>query len=150
MDDKYDTPFSHMGAYSGYILNVMMSALYIPLLLHMRNSAPFNRLAAAWCKGVGTLFISIFCFLKFEDPFLLSIGAVTTLLDGICLLHFAETTNDISRNSFINIARPMNIVKLLSRIKVSTSQVKPLLDNYPQSVSYLYGCYDFEGTTLRF
>ncbi len=79
--NNYDAPISHNGAYSGYILNVMMSAMYIPLLLRLGASQPFSRWAA-WCKGVGTFFISIFCFLKYTDGFLLSMCAVTTFLDA--------------------------------------------------------------------
>ena len=79
--DIYDQPLSHMGAYSGYILNVMMSAMYIPLFLRLGTSQPFSKWAA-WLKGVGTLLISAFCFLKFTDGFLLSMCVVTTLLDA--------------------------------------------------------------------
>ncbi len=87
--DRYDAPLSHMGAYSGYILNVMMSALYIPLLLRMRSVGKFSRLAA-WCKGVGTLLISIFCVLKFQDPFLISMCVVTTFLDAIYIYYIMD------------------------------------------------------------
>ncbi len=80
--DIYDAPISHNGAYSGYILNVMMSAMYIPLLLRLGNSQPFNKWAA-WFKGVGTLLITLFCFSRYSDGFLLSMCAVTTVLDGI-------------------------------------------------------------------
>ena len=78
---NYDFPASHNGVYSGYILNVMMSALYIPALLRYGRTQHFSRLAAL-CKGVGTFFISIFCFLKYDDWFLLSMCLVTTLLDA--------------------------------------------------------------------
>jgi hypothetical protein len=79
--DIYDEPISHNGVYSGYILNVMMSAMYIPTLLRMGKSQPFSQWAA-WFKGVGTFFISVFCFLKYDDGFLLSMCVVTTVLDG--------------------------------------------------------------------
>lgn len=78
---NYDYPISHNGAYSGYILNVMMSALYIPAFLTYGKTLPFNTLAA-WCKGIGTLFITVFCFLRYDDWFLLSMCVVTTLLDA--------------------------------------------------------------------
>jgi len=77
----YDAPLSHMGAYSGYILNVMMSAMYIPHLLRLGKMQIFSK-SAAWFKGVGTLLITVFCFLKFQDGFLLSLCVVTTLLDA--------------------------------------------------------------------
>ena len=78
---NYDFPISHNGAYSGYILNVMMSALYIPALIRNGGSFPFSKLAA-WCKGVGTLLITAFCFLRYTDGFLLSMCVVTALLDA--------------------------------------------------------------------
>lgn len=78
----YDAPVTQMGANSGYILNVMMSAMYIPLLLRLRTSQHFST-AAAWFKGGGTFLITIFCFLKFTDPFLLSMCVVTTVLDAL-------------------------------------------------------------------
>ncbi|MFC0875353.1 hypothetical protein ACE01N_02100 [Saccharicrinis sp. FJH2] len=78
---NYDHPISHNGAYSGYILNVMMSAMYVPLLLRLSRTQPFN-VWAAWLKGVGTLLISAFCFLRYTDGFLLSMCAVTTILDA--------------------------------------------------------------------
>ena len=76
----YDAPFTHMGANSGYVLNVMMSALYITFFLKTNQRDGFS-LLAAWLKGVGTLLITVFCFLHFNDGFLLSMCIVTTLLD---------------------------------------------------------------------
>jgi len=77
----YDEPISHNGVFSGYILNVMMSALYIPLMLRMGATWQFSRWSA-WLKGVGTLLITVFCFLKYDDGFLLSMCVVTTFLDA--------------------------------------------------------------------
>jgi hypothetical protein len=77
---NYDAPISHMGAYSGYILNVMISALYIPLALRLNQWNLFSY-PAAWCKAVGNLLINIFCFLHFYDWFLLSLCVLTTVLD---------------------------------------------------------------------
>lgn len=79
---NYDFPVSHNGVYSGYIINVMMSALYIPMLLRLGSSQQFSRWAG-WLKGVGTLLISVFCLLKYNDNFLLSMCAVTALLDAV-------------------------------------------------------------------
>ena len=85
---QFDFPMSHMGAFSGYILNVFMSALYIPTLLGLRDQFPFSRLVA-WSKGVGTFLITIFMFLKFpEYPFLISMTVVTTLLDATYITLF--------------------------------------------------------------
>jgi hypothetical protein len=70
-----------MGANSGYILNVFMSLLYPLLLLSRPNTDGFSYLSA-WFKGVGTVLISVFCFLKFSDPWLLSMCVITGLLDA--------------------------------------------------------------------
>jgi hypothetical protein len=77
----YDLPISHNGVFSGYILNVMMSAMYIPLMLRMGATQQFGKWSA-WFKGVGTLLITVFCFLKYNDGFLLSMCVVTTFLDA--------------------------------------------------------------------
>jgi len=79
---NYDFPVSHNGVYSGYIINVMMSALYIPMLLRLGDSQQFSKWAG-WLKGVGTLLITGFCLLKYNDGFLLSMCGVTALLDAI-------------------------------------------------------------------
>lgn len=79
--DKWDAPVTHMGANSGYILNVFMSLLYPLLLLSRPNTDGFSYLSA-WFKGVGTVLISVFCFLKFSDPWLLSMCVITGLLDA--------------------------------------------------------------------
>lgn len=89
---NYDYPISHMGAYSGYVLNVMMSALYISLFVRMRNPGLFS-LPAAWLKGVGTLLISVFCFLHFDDWFLISMCIVTAALDASYLYLFHKNIN---------------------------------------------------------
>jgi hypothetical protein len=78
----YDVNVTGMGANSGYVLNVMMSALYIPLLMRLDSREVFSY-AAAWFKGVGTLLISIFCFLHFTDGFLLAMCLVTAGLDAV-------------------------------------------------------------------
>lgn len=87
--DRYDAPISHMGAYSGYLLNILISALYIPLALRLNNWALFSY-PSAWCKGVGTLLISVFCFLHFTDGFLLSMCVITALLDGAYIYLFSQ------------------------------------------------------------
>ena len=79
--DKWDLPVTHMGANSGYILNVFMSLLYPVLLLSRTNTDGFSYLSA-WFKGVGTILISVFCFLKFPDQhWLLSLCVITGILD---------------------------------------------------------------------
>jgi hypothetical protein len=78
----YDAPFTHMGANSGYVLNVMMSALYVTLFLKMNQPQNFSYLSS-WFKGVGTILISVFCFMHFTDGFLLSMCVITAVLDII-------------------------------------------------------------------
>jgi hypothetical protein len=84
---NYDAPLSKMGAYSGFILNVLISALYIPQFLRLNNRSLFS-LPVAWCKGIGTLLISVFCFLHFSDWFLLSLCILNAILDGIYIYIF--------------------------------------------------------------
>ncbi len=83
---NFDLPTSHMGAYSGYVLNVLMSALYLPLLL--RENIRLLSEVNAWLKGVGTALISVFCFLHFKDWYLLSMCVVTGVLDASYILLF--------------------------------------------------------------
>lgn len=85
----YDAPISHMGAYSGYILNVMISATYIPLALRLCDWTLFSY-PASWCKGVGNLLINVFCFLHFTDGFLLSLCVLTTIFDVLFLYLFVQ------------------------------------------------------------
>jgi hypothetical protein len=80
---NYDYPVSHNGLYSGYILNVMMSGIFISFYLRNSTNRPFITLSGAWLKGLGTFFISICCFLKYDDWFLLSMCLVNTILDGV-------------------------------------------------------------------
>ena len=80
----YDEPVSHMGAYSGYILNVIISILYIPLFLKFNDRRLFSY-PSAWCKAVGNLLISLFCFSHFTDGFLLSLCVLCTVFDVIYL-----------------------------------------------------------------
>lgn len=81
----YDYPISHMGAYSGYIINLMMSMLFILLYTRTPDKFIFS-LSNNWLKFLGNLCISIFCFLKFNDWFLFSVIIVNTLLDMIYLV----------------------------------------------------------------
>jgi hypothetical protein len=90
--DLYDYPLSKMGAFSGYILNILISALYITMALRMNQWKLFSY-PAAWCKGVGTLLISVFCFLHFTDGFLLSMCVVTGLLDAFYIYLFTKERN---------------------------------------------------------
>lgn len=85
----YDAPISHMGAYSGYMLNVLISATYIPLALRLGDWTLFSY-PASWCKAIGNLLINLFCFLHFSDGFLLSLCVLCTVFDGIFLYLFVQ------------------------------------------------------------
>jgi len=86
---NYDYPISHMGAYSGYVLSVLMSALFISIILRLKDTSLFSEWNA-WLKFLGTLLVTVFCFLHFSDWFLLSMGVVTALLD-VFYLNFYYT-----------------------------------------------------------
>jgi hypothetical protein len=92
---NYDEPISKTGVYSGFILNVAISALYIPQFLRLNNKSLFS-LPVAWTKAIGTGLISVFCFMHYSDWFLLSMCIVTALLDALYLfvfyMHSAEKT----------------------------------------------------------
>ncbi|MBL4654078.1 MAG: hypothetical protein JKY53_14635 [Flavobacteriales bacterium] len=92
---KWDLPITHMGANSGYILNVMMSLMYPILLLKMSTTKGFSYVAG-WCKGVGTLLISVFCSLKFGDHYwLLTLCVITSILDGWYLVIFTKKRKEL-------------------------------------------------------
>ena len=80
----YDYPISHMGAFSGYIINWMMSLLFITLYTRTADKTLFSK-TNNWLKFLGNLAISIFCFLKFNDWFLFSVIIVNTVLDLVYL-----------------------------------------------------------------
>lgn len=63
----YDTP---TGLISGYILNVIIAALYILLILRHPNLSDFSYLVA-WSKMLGTALASVFCFIALSDEHLL-------------------------------------------------------------------------------
>lgn len=70
------------GALSGYIINVMMSALYISLVVR-RPTANFS-LVVAWSKGLGTGAFSVFNVMVHpEDHFLMMLCFVTAVLDAV-------------------------------------------------------------------
>lgn len=63
----YDTP---TGLISGYILNVIIAALYILLILRHPNLSDFSYIVA-WSKMLGTALASVFCFIRLGDEHLL-------------------------------------------------------------------------------
>lgn len=84
---NYDYPISKNGAYSGYILNIVISACYIPQFLRLNNKRLFSA-PVKWSKAIGTALISVFCFMHYNDWFLLSLCIVTAVLDAIYLFIF--------------------------------------------------------------
>jgi len=98
---NYDAPISHMGIYSGYILNVMISALYIPLVFRLQDWNLFSY-PAAWFKAIGNLLINIFCFLHFNDWFLLSLCVLTSILDVYYIYLFQMARKKIPAQHVFN------------------------------------------------
>lgn len=87
---EYGNP---MGATSGYILNVMMSALYIMLFLNRDSTEGFS-FAVGIFKGLGTALITVFCFLRWSDNhFLLVLCVATFVLDLLYVLYFKQRLN---------------------------------------------------------
>jgi hypothetical protein len=75
----FDTP---LGLVSGYILNVILAALYILLFLRHPSGGEFSY-PVAWSKGVGTALASVFCFIVDPDKgFLLSLCVICFILDA--------------------------------------------------------------------
>jgi len=79
--EGYDTPY---GAISGYILNVMMSALYIVLIVKHADKVNLFSGVVAWSKMLGTALLSVFNFIVRPDDYLLmTLYAVTFVLDVV-------------------------------------------------------------------
>jgi hypothetical protein len=80
-----DSPY---GGISGYILNVMMSALYIVLLVQQNDLRDFSYLVA-WSKMLGTGILSVFnAILVPQNGFLMTLCAVTFILDMVYIVAF--------------------------------------------------------------
>lgn len=81
--EGYDTSY---GAISGYILNMMMSALYIVLIAKADNPQFFSDIVA-WSKMLGTAVLSLFNFMvRPDDHLLMTLCAATFLLDVIYVI----------------------------------------------------------------
>jgi hypothetical protein len=77
--EGYDTGY---GAISGYILNVMMSALYIVLIAKHADDIQYFSGLVAWSKMLGTALLSVFNFIHRPDDYLLmTLYTVTFILD---------------------------------------------------------------------
>jgi hypothetical protein len=92
--DGFDNGY---GAMSGYILNVMMSAMYILLLLQ-GNARDFSALVG-WSKMIGTGLLSVFGFIvNRHNTFLMALCAITFVLDiiYIYLLHTRSRSDAVA------------------------------------------------------
>jgi hypothetical protein len=78
IDQKMDNP---IGANSAYIINILISSLYIFLYLRIEDKTLFS-ITTAWTKWVGTGFISAMCMLRWpENHWLLAMCAACFLMD---------------------------------------------------------------------
>ncbi|HKZ30719.1 MAG TPA: hypothetical protein VJ648_00015 [Vicinamibacteria bacterium] len=76
--EGYDTGY---GAISGYILNTMMSALYLVIILRHGHLYDFS-LVVAWSKMLGTALLTVFNFIvQPHNPYLLLLCLLTLALD---------------------------------------------------------------------
>jgi hypothetical protein len=74
----YDAP---TGIVSGYMVTLLMSALYIPQFYRERDRTPYSPFVA-WCKLLGNGLVIGFCVLAYpENEFLLTLCGVTLILD---------------------------------------------------------------------
>jgi hypothetical protein len=74
----YDTS---TGLVSGYMVTLLMSALYIPQFLRERDRTPYSPFVA-WCKLLGNGLVIGFCVLVYPDNhFLQAICGITLVLD---------------------------------------------------------------------
>ena len=81
----YDTP---NGLVSGYMVTLMMSALYIPQYLREPDKQHYSPFVA-WCKLLGNGLVIGFCWLALgENRFLLTLCLVTAILDVYYVLLF--------------------------------------------------------------
>lgn len=85
----YDLP---LGSNSAYIVNIVMSVLYIGLVLRTADASLFGA-AIGWLKGLGTGMVTVFVFLAYpENRFVQTLGVITALLDAgyLALLHLRQ------------------------------------------------------------
>lgn len=79
----FDLP---LGSNSAYVINTVMSALYIGLVLRLQDVSAFSWWIG-WLKGTGTLMVTVFVFLTYpESRFTQALGITCALLDGTYLL----------------------------------------------------------------
>lgn len=72
---------TNFGATSGYIINFLLSTLYLLLILRWKDVSVFTLLTAG-SKGLGTGIITISMFMIYpENPFILALGVMVFLID---------------------------------------------------------------------
>jgi len=83
--DGFDNP---IGANSAYIINILISSLYIFLFLRLEDKSLIS-FTAAWARGLGTGLISVMCILKWpENHWLTCMCIICFLLDSFNLILF--------------------------------------------------------------
>jgi hypothetical protein len=70
-----------IGANSAYVINILISSLYIFMFLRLDDKSVLS-FTTAWTKGVGTGFISLMCILRWpENRWLMSMCIACFLMD---------------------------------------------------------------------
>ena len=76
----YDLP---LGSNSAYIINLVMSILYIMLVLNLKNPHLLS-IPIGWLKGLGTGMVTVFVYLAYPDNiFVQVISVICGVLDAI-------------------------------------------------------------------
>lgn len=74
----FDNP---IGANSAYIINILISSLYVFMFLRLEDKSVLS-FTAGWARGAGTGLISVMCFLKWPDNYwLLTMCAICLIID---------------------------------------------------------------------
>lgn len=83
----YDNP---IGATSAYVINILISSLYVFLFLRTENKSVFS-FTTAWTKCVGTGLISLMCILVWpQNLFLICMCVICFLLDVFYIYLFVK------------------------------------------------------------
>lgn len=81
----FDNP---IGANSAYVLNILISLLYVLEILRIEDKSVLNK-TAAWTKWWGTAFISIMCAWRWPDNyFVISMSIICFVLDTYYFILF--------------------------------------------------------------
>lgn len=77
-----------IGANSAYIINILISVLYILMFLRLEDKSVISA-TVTWSKALGTAFISVMCFLRWpENHWLLTLCAACAMLDAYYIYLF--------------------------------------------------------------